>query len=59
MSLETYVTKLATWQEVNEDVTDYAKYHELIEELKKNKDTKGLQRFITDYILPVIIKKEY
>lgn len=58
MSLETYVKQLTTWQEINEDVPDYAKYHELIEELKKNKDIKGLQRFIGDYILPVIVRKE-
>ena len=30
----------------------------MIEELKKNKDIKGLQRFIADHILPVIVKKE-
>ena len=58
MSLETYVKQLTTWQEINEDVPEYAKYHELIEELKKNKDIKGLQRFITDHILPVIVRKE-
>ena len=58
MSLETYVKQLATWQEINEDVPDYAKYHELIEELKRNKDIKGLQLFITNHILPVMIKKE-
>ena len=58
MSLETYIKQLATWQEINEDVPDYAKYHELIEELKRNKDIKGLQRFIADHILPVIIRKE-
>ena len=58
MSLETYVKQLTTWQEINEDVPDYAKYHELIEELKKNKDIKGLQRFIADHILPVIVRKE-
>ena len=49
MSLETYVKQLTTWQEINEDVPEYAKYHELIEELKKKKDIKGLQRFITDH----------
>ena len=54
ISLETYVKQLATLQELNEDVPDYAKYHELIEELKRNKDIKGLQRFITNHILPVI-----
>ena len=46
MSLETYVEQLAAWQEINEDVPDYAKYHELIEQLKRNKDIKGFQRFI-------------
>ena len=59
MSLEIYVKQLATWQEVNEDVPDYAKYHELIEELKRNKDIKGLHRFIADHILPVIVMKKY
>ena len=58
MSLETYVKQLTTWQEINEDVPDYARYHELIEELKKNKEIKGLQRFLADHILPVIVKKE-
>ena len=58
MSLETYVKQLTTWQEINEDVPEYARYHELIEELKKNKEIKGLQRFLADHILPVIVKKE-
>ena len=31
MSLETYVKQLTTWQEINEDVPEYAKYYELIE----------------------------
>ena len=35
MSLETYVKQLTTWQEINEDVPEFARYHELIEELKK------------------------
>ena len=58
MSLETYVKQLTTWQEINEDVPEYARYHELIEELKKNKEIKGLQRFLTEHIFPVIVKKE-
>ena len=36
----------------------FAKYLELIEELKKNKEIKGLQRFLADHILPVVLKKE-
>ena len=58
MSLETYVKQLRTWQEINEDVPEFARYHELIEELKKNKEIKGLQRFLADHILPVILKKD-
>ena len=53
MSFETYNKQLTTWQGLNEDFPDYAKFHDLIEELKKNKDIPGLQRYITDHILPV------
>ena len=58
MSLETYVKQLTTWQEINEDIPEFAKCHELIEELKKNKEMKWLQRFLADHILPVILKKD-
>ena len=58
MSLETYVKQLTTWQEMNEDVPEFARYHELIGELKKNKEIKGLQRSRADHILPVIVKNE-
>ena len=58
MSLETYTKQLATWQDINEDVPEYVKYHDLIEELKRNKDIKGLQRYIADHILPVLIQKQ-
>ena len=58
MSLETYVKQLTTWQEINEDVPEFARYHELIEELKKNKEIKDLQRFLADNNLKIILKKE-
>ena len=58
MSLETYIKQLTTWQEIKEDVPEYERYHVLIEELKKNKEIKGLQKFLADHILPVILKKE-
>ena len=57
MSLETYTKQIMTWTGINEDVPEYVKFHELIEELKKNKDIKGLQRYVTEHILPVLIKK--
>ena len=47
MSLETYTKQIMTWTGINEDVPEYMKLHELIEELKKNKDIKGLQRYVT------------
>ena len=42
MSLETYIKQLTTWSEINEDVPEHVKYHDLIEELKKNSDINGL-----------------
>ena len=45
-----------TWTGINEDVPEYVKTHDLIEELKKNKDIKGLQRYVIEHILPVFIK---
>ena len=38
MSLETYTKQLVTWTEINEDIPEYVKCHDLIEELDKNKD---------------------
>ena len=57
MSLETYAKQITTWTGINEDVPEYVKFHDLIEELKRNKDIKGLQRYVTEHILPVLIKK--
>ena len=37
-SLETYSKQIAMWTGKNEDVPEYVKYHDLMEELKKNKD---------------------
>ena len=59
ISLETYVKQLTTWSEINQDVPENVKYHDLIEELKKNGDIKGLPEYIADHILPVLENKEY
>ena len=48
---------MTTWTEINVEVPEYVKYHDLIKELKKNKEIKGLQRYIADHILPVLMKK--
>ena len=42
MSLETYSKQIATWIGIIEDVPEYVKYYDLMEELKKNKDIKGI-----------------
>ena len=57
MSLETYTKQITTWTGINEDVPEYMKFHDMIEELKKNKDIKGLERYVTEHILPVLVKK--
>ena len=58
MSLETYVKQLTMWSEINTDVPENVKYHDLIEELKKNGDIKGLPEYITEHIIPVLENKE-
>ena len=58
MSLETYVKQLTTWQQINEDIPEFGKFHELIEDLKKIKEIRGLQKFLAEHILPVIETKE-
>ena len=42
MSLEIYKKQLASWTEMNEDVPEYVKYNDLIDELKKKKEINGL-----------------
>ena len=57
MSLETYAKQIATWTGINEDVPEYVKFHDLMEELKKNKDIKGIQKYVVDHLIAVLIKK--
>ena len=59
LSLKTYSKQIATWTGINEDVPEYIKYHDFIEELKKNKDIKGKQRYVIERILPVLVQKTY
>ena len=41
MSLETYTKQLQTWTEINEEVPEFLKFHDIIEGLKINKEIKG------------------
>ena len=40
-SLETYTKQLQTWTEINEEVPEFLKFHNIIEGLKINKEIKG------------------
>ena len=57
MSLETYAKQKAAWTGINEDVPEYVKYHNFIEELKWNKELKGIQKYVTEHILLILIQK--
>ena len=57
MSLQTYSKQIAIWTGINEYVPDYVKYHDLMEELKKNKDIKGIQKYVAEHIIPALVKK--
>ena len=57
MSLDTYTKQIMTLTGINEDVPEYVKFYDLIEELKKNKDVKELPRYVAEHILSVLIKK--
>ena len=41
MSLETYTKQLQMWTEINEEVPEFLKFHDIIEGLKINKEIKG------------------
>ena len=56
-SLETYSKQIAMWTGKNEDVPEYVKYHDLMEELEKNKDIKGLQKYVAEHVIPVLVMK--
>ena len=43
---------------MNGDVLEHVKYHDLMEELKKNIEIKGIQRYVAEHIIPVLINVE-
>ena len=45
-ALETFKKQLQTWSEINEEIPEWIKYHELIENLKANKDTRDFPRYV-------------
>ena len=57
MSLETFAKQLQTCTEILDNIPKYAKFQDLIESLKNNKEIKGLPRYVGEHILPVLEKK--
>ena len=55
--LETYAKQITTWTGINEDVPEYVEFHDLMEELKKNKDIKGLQKYVSKHFILVLFRK--
>ena len=45
---------IATWTNIDEDVPEYVKYYDFYE---KNKEIRGLQRYVAEHILSVLIQK--
>ena len=57
MSLETYAKQILIWTGVNEDVSGQVICYDLMEELKKNKVIKGIQKYVAEHVIPVLVKK--
>ena len=56
--METFAKQLQTWTEINEEIPEFMKYHDLVEGLKSRKDIKDLPRYVGEHILPVLKKKQ-
>ena len=46
MSLDTYAKQIATWTGINEEVPEYIKFHDLMEELKIIRIKKGCKNML-------------
>ena len=53
-----FVKKLQNLTEINEEIPEVIKYHDLVESLKLNKDIKDLPRYVGEHVLPVLEKKQ-
>ena len=54
MSLRTYEKVLEVWVHLNRDMGENARFHEVIESLKLNKEVKGLAEYVVVYIFPTL-----
>ena len=50
--------KIQTWLDVLKEIPEHVKYADLVENLKTNKEIKGLQKYVREHILPILETKE-
>ena len=58
LTLETYSKQIQTWSDILEEIPEHVKYADLVENLKTNKDIKGLQKYVGEHILPILESKD-
>ena len=58
ITLETYTKQIQTWSDVLEEIPEHVKYADLVDNLKTNKEIKGLQKYVEEHTLPILETKE-
>merc|ERR1712115_760537 len=51
MKLQAYKKSLEVWIEMNKDMSEAARYQDVIESLKMNKDIEGLAKYIGEHVV--------
>ena len=51
MKLQAYKKSLEVWMEMNKDISEAARYQDVIESLKMNKDIEGLAIYIGEHVV--------
>ena len=56
--MEIFSKQIPTWSDILQEIPEYVNYADLVENLKTNKDIKGLPKYIGEHILPILENKE-
>ena len=59
MAFDTFQKQVRRWSNNEKQITEIDKYHDLIEELKKNKDINGLTEYVNDQIVETCSDESY
>ena len=51
MKYQAYKKSIEVWEENNKDMPEAARYQDVIESLKLNKDIEGLARYIGEHVV--------